>query len=267
MAADDGGLRLGLLGFPVAHSLSPAIHRLFLSGTGSRGSYEAMPVEPGDLRRVMQRLFDEGMDGLNITFPHKRSASALCACLRPESSSIGAVNTLSRGPSGWIGANTDAEGFMKAVRELGLEGPFAVIGGGGAALAAVYGLRAAGIPCSVFCRRPGEFALGGASPVESAAGFAASGGCSTVVNATTLGWSRGDGFPVPGGAMAGRAFLDLGYSRDWTWRDSLVSSGVRVFTGETMLVMQAAESFRIWTGMRPDPRPALLAVTGGALGR
>jgi shikimate dehydrogenase len=267
MAAGEGRLRLGLLGCPVAHSLSPAIHRVFLAGSGTMGVYDAVQVEPGDLERVMRRMFDEGLDGLNVTFPHKRRASALCTGLSPEASTTGAVNTLTRGADGWVGANTDVAGFMGAVDALGLEGPFAVIGGGGAASAAVFGLRTAGIPCRVFCRRPGEFGLGGASPVENAAVFAASEGCSTVVNATTLGWSRTDGFPVPVDALAGKAFLDLGYSRGWVWRDSLRSMGVRVFTGETMLVMQAAESFMIWTGIRPDPGPALLAVTGGALGR
>ena len=131
---------LGLLGYPVAHTLSPLIHNSLAEYYGDDLVYVPFEVKPEDLSSAVAGAFSLGIRGLNCTVPHK---SAVIPCLEkvdPVALSIGAVNTLVRGEKGYIGYNTDHLGLLEAMREenIPLEGEnVLILGAGGAARAAV----------------------------------------------------------------------------------------------------------------------------------
>jgi len=253
--------KLGLLGWPLLSSLSPLIHGIFLAEAGLPGTYGLYPVEPSGLAGRIRTLAGEGLRGLNVTFPHKRAAAGLCDRLVGAARTTGVVNTLVFGPGGVSGHNTDPCGFLAAVALLGLEGPYLVAGGGGAALAVDAALRESGSEVVVFCRDPSAWT--GTAParaLEALDGAAAALHRGTMVNATPLGWADGDGFPADPASLRGLAFLDLNYDPRWRWRSGLAGIASSVHTGETMLVFQAAESFRLWTGRSPSTAAALAAV-------
>lgn len=254
-------LRLGLVGWPLRRSLSPLVHRLFLEETGMAGEYGLYPLDPASLRAGVLGLAAEGLAGLNVTIPHKQAALRLCDRLDRTALAAGAVNTLSFLRGEVAGANTDAAGFRRTVEELALPGPFLLAGGGGAALAAAAALAEMGLAHRVFCRRPGTNPRGtvrgeGMDLLEEALRGLASG---TLVNATPLGWADGDSFPVEPTSLEGITFLDLNYNPRWGWRNALAGTAASVHTGETMLVFQAVESFRLWTGTTPPSGAALAA--------
>lgn len=222
-------IRLGLLGCPVDHSLSPVIHRLFLKHFGLTGEYSLMSTPPEGLSMMLEKLAEEGYSGVNVTVPHKMKAALLCSELSPEARETRAVNTISITPGEELkGFNTDVQGFRAL--SAGFDRPFLVVGKGGAAAA----VRAAvGEVIQVSGREP-----------EPPAELPARG---TVVNATPLGWRNDDRFPLE--LPRGWRFIDLNYNPGWKWRNGL-EAGVAA-TGEIMLVEQAACAFAIWTGREP----------------
>jgi shikimate dehydrogenase len=267
-----GFLRLGLIGWPLGTSLSPLVHRAFMADTGTAGEYRLYPVEPADLEGQIRMLAEAGVHGLNVTFPHKRAAAVLCNRLDGDAETTGVVNTLSFMPDGIVGGNTDAGGFRRMIPVLRLSGPFLLAGGGGAALAVALALGDMGFEYRVFCRDPGRWRGAAHAERMELLNAAASGlRAGVVVNATTLGWKDGDLFPVETGSMEGLAFLDLNYNPRWRWRNELAGTASSIDTGETMLVFQAAESFRLWTGLTPPVGAASAAAsawvaTGGGAG-
>lgn len=232
-------MKLGLVGLPVAHSLSPGIHGLFMRGSGIEGTYELLPTPPESLPAVLGLLREGGFQGLNITMPHKMRAFELCEMRTAASRETGTVNAVKTENGLLLGHNTDTEAFAAEVS--GLEPPFVIVGAGGASRAVCAAL--AGRECLVLARNPvrhGHMPLSAARQCLCARG-------GTVVNATPLGWNDDDGFPVT--PPAGWAFMDLNYNPGWKWRNDLSETGVPVVTGESMLVRQAALSFTFWTGI------------------
>lgn len=256
----EGLLLLGVTGWPLARTLSPAVHLAMLRSAGLPGSFHILPVRPGFLGVSLSELLLAGFDGISVTVPHKTAATAFCCRLSPEALAAGAVNTLVRTTDGWAGHNTDCDGFLAAVDSVGAEPGFAIVGCGGAASAVALALSARGLEYRVFCRDPSRCRLAQAAPLESAGEWIAGPSCSTIVNATPLGWDDGDGFPVEREALAGRLFLDLNYNPFWRWRNSLAGMACRVVTGERMLAEQAALAFTLWTGRRADTSVAMRAV-------
>ncbi|OPL18872.1 MAG: hypothetical protein AVO35_02760 [Candidatus Aegiribacteria sp. MLS_C] len=249
--------RLGIVGWPLGHSLSPSIHGGFLRSSGLEGEYLAYPLEPSRFEEDLRDVLDGGVCGLNVTFPYKSSAAGVCDRVF-SSTAIPVVNTLHRHEGGVSGYNTDTAGFAAMVDRFGLEEPFVVAGAGGAAMAVDGVLHERDMDCRVFCRMPMKWAgHAPAHPMEELEDLLDCTAGGTVVNATTLGWRDGDVFPVGTGAMSGMTFADLNYNRGWFWRNTLERNGTRTVTGEVMLVSQAAESFRIWTGIEPDIEGAL----------
>lgn len=224
-----GEFRAGLLGWPVSHSLSPLIHSIFLKHSGIKGSYRLFPVEPSLLPALVSELGSRKFTGLNVTIPHKIAVMKVCDTLSPGAESAGAVNTLVFEPGCLRGYNTDIPGFRIMTRNLPT--PFFVLGRGGAAAAVSVVLDRSDV---VFLSR-GEVISETNRPARA-----------TVVNATPLGWNNDDVFPFD--IPEGWSFADLNYNPYWSWRNSLLST---VVTGEKMLVEQAAESFRLWTGYTP----------------
>jgi shikimate dehydrogenase len=256
-------LRLGLLGWPLRSSRSPSLHNRFLEQAGLRGDYSLIPVEPGNIGTALSSLHARGFLGLNLTMPHKTSAMEHCAEVDGAARRVGAVNTLLRTSRGWMGYNTDPDGFGQALERYRLYPAFAVVGCGGAGRAVSSELARRGLEHRVFCNSIG---LQGSLPLAALEDYARSGGCSTVVNATPLGWQEADIFPLDAEALRGKAFFDLNYNPRWAWRNGLPRLGVDVRTGELMLACQAAASFRIWTGVGPDPGRALAETDPGIVG-
>jgi len=201
-----------------------------------------------------------GYAGLNVTAPLKSRAAVVCESLDDRSLALGAVNTLTRTGQGWAGSNTDVEGAALALASMPRPRGAAIVGNGGAARAVRLAACEAGIPCEVFARTPAP----GETPLSALGERLESGSLDLVVNATTLGWSDDDVFPVPAGLPGVESFLDLNYNPGWSWRNAIGRSGCRVYTGELMLAGQAAASFRIWTGFPPDPHSALRTALDGA---
>jgi shikimate dehydrogenase len=149
----DGHTQLvGLLGWPVEHTLSPAMHNAAFDALGLNWRYLPLPVPPGQVEVAVKGAAALGFRGVNVTVPHKQTVMPALDSIAPDAKSLGAVNTLviERGEGGQVrigGHNTDAQGFVGALRHGGFdpkEKSVVVIGAGGGARAVVYGLLEAG---------------------------------------------------------------------------------------------------------------------------
>lgn len=232
-------MRLGLVGFPVTHSLSPRIHALFLRECGIKGSYELLPTPPESLPLMLEALRNGTFRGLNATMPYKRRAFELCDIRTTAAEDAGVVNALKTERGLLLGHNTDTEAF--SCEASGLPSPFIVVGGGGASRAVCAALK--GREYHVFARNPSDPEH---MPISQAVRHVR-GVIGTVVNATPLGWRDNDPFPLA--PPEGWTFFDLNYNPGWRWRNDLRRRGIPVISGESMLVRQAALSFSFWTGL------------------
>ena len=258
---DDQGMRLGLTGWPLERSLSPVIHSTFLQWAGIPGEYTLCPLRPEELRDGLLRLGDEGFTGINVTYPHKHRAAELCDVLEGDAALLGMVNTIAWEAGVMTGWNTDTIGFDRMLCGVDTGDEVLLVGSGGAARAVDLVFHRMNVPCTVFCSNPENWSgISPATHLDHLRGRASGLGSGTVVNATTLGWDDRDGFPLDIDDMIGLTFVDLNYNPSWDWRNGLAGISTGIFTGETMLVFQAAGSFRIWTGLTVPVTEALLAV-------
>lgn len=268
--------RYGVIGHPIAHSKSPLIHRLFAGQTGQDISYEAFDVAPEELATRVRALVAAGIRGLNVTVPHKQAVAGLCTRLSSAARLAGAVNTLVVEPDGTItGDNTDGTGLINDLRDnLGVRlagTSILVLGAGGATRGIVPALFAAAPREIIVANRTVDRAAQLAREFQSlgaisACGFTdlGSGSWDLVINATSAGL-QGEVPPFPP-AVAGATTLcyDLSYATHDTpfvaW--ARAHGARRVAQGLGMLVEQAAESFRLWRGVRPDTGPVLAQLSG-----
>src|SRR5688572_3550443 len=116
--ADETFLRLGLVGYPVSHSASPAMQNAALSALGILGRYELIEAPPGALAEALSRLTREGFTGLNVTLPHKEEAFSLADDAEASAQEAGAANVLYRRDGRWIAANTDGEGLLRSLSAI-----------------------------------------------------------------------------------------------------------------------------------------------------
>ncbi len=263
--------RYGVMGYPISHSRSPVIHRLFALQTGEEIQYELLQVAPGKLEMAVRQFQRTGGKGLNITVPHKSEVAKLCDHLSERGSTAGAVNTLSFRDGEIYGDNTDGFGLLRdLVVNLGLslEGANILILGAGGATRGIIGPLLEMQPESL---RIANRTLGKAQTLVEH--FGLSGPVSAcrfnvvpvtevydlIINATSAGL-QGDSPPYPGAAVSEQTVCyDLSYGLKPTpfsiWaREQGAKLSVM---GWGMLVEQAAESFRIWRGVRPDTAPVL----------
>ncbi|MCB9788076.1 MAG: shikimate dehydrogenase [Deltaproteobacteria bacterium] len=277
---EPDALRLGLVGHPVAHSVSPDMHRAALAAAGLTGDYELLDVPPEQLEGCVAGLRAGLRSGLNVTVPHKGAAARFCDRLAPEAALAGAANTLVRSPDGRIeGHNTDIAGLVAALQQAFSAAPWrgraaVVLGAGGAGRASVLAAFQAGASeVRVWNRTPeraqalvGELApkvagalVAFADPVEAARGAALVLQATTRGMATTVGdpaWSaaRDEAARVIAATAPDAAVLDLVYRpRETPWVAAARASGRRADDGLEMLVQQAAWAFRLWTGRTADP--------------
>jgi len=266
--------RLGVLGWPVAHSRSPAIHNAALASLGMRDwRYQLLPVPPALLAQTARGLGDSGFVGANVTIPHKQAALALADSASAVAEAIGAANTLTFSPDGAIAAeNTDAPGLIAAIAEsLGesLAGRSAlVLGAGGSARAAVWALLDAGAGEVAICNRTPTRAQELARELGASA-VAQPRPAELLVNCTSVGLAAAPDELAQLGLNEAR-LGEYALVVDLVYRDgptALVGAaravGARAVEGLEVLVAQAALSFSLWTG-RPAPLEVMRAAARGA---
>jgi shikimate dehydrogenase len=247
--------RLGVLGWPVAHSRSPALQNAALAAAGLEDwRYQLLPVPPEAFAETVRALPALGFRGANVTIPHKAAALALATHASPAARAIGAANTLTFTDGAVHADNTDAPGLRHALGEPAPRSAL-ILGAGGSARAAAYALGSAGAHVAVLGRtRARAEALAhdlGASVADAPAA------ADVLVNCTPLGLHPGDPLPVAARDLAAFAcVVDLPYRDGGTALAAAArAAGCRVIDGLELLVAQGALSFEHWTG-----RPASMAV-------
>jgi shikimate dehydrogenase len=282
MSADGyptGGTRLaGIMGWPVAHSLSPRLHGHWLRRYGIDGAYLPLPVLPECLEQALRALPALGFAGANLTIPHKEAAVPLVDRLSPMAARIGAVNTVVAEPDGTLsGDNTDGFGFIASLSEsrTGWQaemGPAVVLGAGGAARAVAVALLDAGAPEVRLLNRTPDRAralageLGGPiRAVDWAERSAALVGAALLVNTTSLGMRGQPPLVLALDALPRTALVtDVVYTPLITALLAVARArGNPVVDGLGMLLHQARPGFRAWFGIDPvvddDLRATVLA--------
>jgi shikimate dehydrogenase len=274
-------IQLGLLGYPVSHSLSPRIQNAALKACGLEGEYSLFPVHPDDtqgLKDLISRVRSAEITGLNVTIPHKKNVIPLLDELTPTAQAIGAVNVISLREGKLIGHNTDASGFLSDLKkslttetQRHRDSNALVLGAGGSARSVVYALVNDGWKVTIVSRR-----------LEQARQLISSfpnyqlqitgwdlpnlqsliSNLLLIVNTTPVGMTPNtDQSPLPENmALPKDVFIyDLVYNPGQT---KLVkdahAQGLQAATGLGMLIEQAALSFEIWTG-QDAPRETMRA--------
>jgi shikimate dehydrogenase len=275
----SGRARLaGVMGWPVAHSLSPRLHGHWLRRYGIDGAYVPLPVRPEHLESALSALPALGFAGTNLTIPHKEAAVPLVDRLSPAAERIGAVNTVVVEADGTLsGDNTDGFGFIASLSESeagwhGAAGPAVVLGAGGAARAISVALLDAGAPAVRLVNRTRERAralaneLGGpVHPVEWPGRSAVLADAALLVNTTSLGMKGQPPLDLALDALPPTALVtDVVYTPLITPLLALARArGNPVVDGLGMLLHQARPGFRAWFGVDPvvdrDLRAAVLA--------
>lgn len=272
---DNGIDRYGVMGYPVSHSRSPVIHRLFALQTGQNMQYELLQVAPEQLETSIRQFQRTGGKGLNITLPHKAEVTRLVDSLSDRASRAGAVNTLAFQDGEIYGDNTDGLGLIRdLVTNLGLElnrVNILILGAGGATRGIVGPL----VDCKPLSITIANRTFGKAKALADY--FSSAGPVSAcrfedvrgkqeyelVINATSAGF-KGEIPPYPTAAIGENTFCyDLSYGLTPTpfsgW--AAEQGAARSIMGWGMLVEQAAESFRLWRGIRPDSVAVLKQVS------
>jgi len=250
--------RLAVLGHPVSHSRSPAMHTAALAalGLGDGWSYEVIDLAPDEFEPRVRAMEGEGFAGANVTVPHKGAALALADTLSETAREIGAANTLSFEAGEIRADNTDAQGLLDALPERAGKRAL-VLGAGGAARAVVWALVREGAEVGVWNRTPLRAEhlcreLGGAPVGEpDSAAF------ELIVNTTAAGLRGEDQLtelPLdPAGFGTGQTVIDLVYGdRPSALLAAASTAGATVVDGIEVLVHQGALSLEIWTGRNPS---------------
>jgi shikimate dehydrogenase len=266
-------MRLALLGYPLSHSLSPAMHNAALQAVGLPGwRYDALPVTPEQLSEAVITLRGEAYAGANVTVPHKEAVIPYLDGLTPTAQAIGAVNTLVKHDGRLIGHNTDAAGLLADLYAQHVHisnRPVLILGAGGAARAAVAACAGVGAEIKVIARRREQAQALTLTPASQPLEIfdwtpldfiRASDDCALIINTTPLGmtpnvsaspWLADTPFPP-------EAFVyDLVYNPAETLLVRQArAAGLRAATGLGMLIEQGALGFELWTG-KTAPRAVM----------
>ncbi|MDX6602367.1 MAG: shikimate dehydrogenase [Solirubrobacterales bacterium] len=261
--------RLAVLGYPVGHSRSPAMHTAALAelGLGEEWSYEAIEVAPDAFEARVHAMPGEGFAGSNVTVPHKGAALSLADELSETAREIGAANTLVFADGEVRAENTDAEGFRRSLPGSPAGKRALVLGAGGAARAVVWALLREGASVDVWNRtalRSQHLCeeLGGESVVAPDQGT-----YELLVNTTAVGLGGEDPFaelPLAAGAFeSGQTVVDMVYGGEPTaLLRAAEAAGATTVDGIEILVQQGALSLETWTG-RPAPLDTMRAAARG----
>lgn len=256
-----------VIGSPIAHSRSPALHGYWLKRYGIKGFYIPMDVAQADLQDVLRMMPKMGFVGANVTIPHKEAILNIADVITDRAALIGAANTLIFRKDGKIQAdNTDGAGFIANLRHsaphwIPSAGPAAVFGAGGAARAVIAALIEVGVPEIRLANRTRARAdalrsdFGAKVHVyEWVQADAIIDGAATVVNTTSLGMTGKPDLVLPLGSLSPHALVtDLVYTPLKTqFLIEAEERGATVVDGLGMLLHQAAPGFERWFGQRPD---------------
>ena len=272
--SDQKFVLAGVMGWPVAHTRSPAIHNHWIAQYSLKGAYVQLPVQPQNLEAAIRGLPALGFAGCNITVPHKVNAMQLMDTLHPAARRVAAINTVVVQADGsLLGMNNDGYGYIQSLRDAqpdwrGDAGPALVMGAGGAARAIVVALLDEGVPEVRLCNRTQEKAQAlidafgdRVTVVPWADRNSAMAGVRLLVNTTTQG-------------MHGQPALDV--ALDDLPAEALVSDAIYIpletpllaaarqrghqtVNGLGMLLNQARPAFQAWFGVQPELTPGLIA--------
>ena len=260
----------GVIGWPVAHSLSPAIHNAAFRAAQIDWSYVAFAVRPGLAADALGTMRTLGLGGLSVTMPHKEDVADAVDELAPAAAALRSVNTVVVGDDGrLIGHSTDGDGFVASLRAHGVDvrgRSFVVLGAGGAGRSVVDALARAGAGEVSVVNRSAERARAAAALAGPVGAVVAAGdvadaltAADVVVNATSLGMGAvpAEGGPLPCDPSLlgpGHVVVDLVYHPlETPWSSAARRAGALVVDGLSMLVHQAVLQQELWTGRRPDP--------------
>jgi len=274
-AAGDPDLKVyGIFGYPLGHTVSPAIQNCALDYYGLKSIYFAFERPPTRFRFLMRHLKSLLLDGFNVTIPYKEEVVRYLDRLSPEAKILGAVNTVKKQGKKWIGYNTDLYGFLKGLKEAGFNPKnkrAVVLGAGGSARAIAFGLAGSGIcQLTIFNRTP-ERAKRIVNqykkkfPKIDWAGYRldnrrlkeALSDANLLVNTTKVGLKPSDPLLVSKSIFPKNKILvyDLIYKPKQTKLLQLASKlDHKTINGETMLLHQGARAFELWTGKRAPVR-------------
>jgi shikimate dehydrogenase len=256
-----------VIGWPIAHSRSPRLHRHWLDRYGINGHYIPIARRPEAFESGLRALATLGFRGTNVTIPHKEAALALASQVTHRARTIGAANTLTFLADGEIHAdNTDGYGFIANLRQEApgwstATGPALVLGSGGSARAVVAGLIEAGVPELRIANRNRaraealrDFFGGQVTVVDWSDATDAAASAAIIVNTTPVGMNGDDAAPI---ALAGvpreTLIADIVYGAEPTpFVAEARRLGLRTVDGVGMLLHQAAPGFERWFGRRPE---------------
>lgn len=258
-------LLTGLIGAPIAHSASPAMHERAAEALGMRGHYQLIEVAGADatgLSMMLEGVRRLGFAGVNVTFPYKETVVPLLDALAPGAAAMGAVNTVVVKDGRLIGHNTDTTGFARAVAPLlaRTDSAVAVIGAGGVGKAIAFALASLKVSdIRIFDSEPARAEKlasllngAGAKAVTSVAG--ALDGATGLVNGTPVGMLPNRNTPVPPALLRADLWVaDAVYSPLVTpLLAAAQETGARIMTGRELAIYQAADAFELFTGLAPS---------------
>ncbi|MBK9925403.1 MAG: shikimate dehydrogenase [Anaerolineales bacterium] len=278
--------KLGLIGYPLGHSLSPKIHTAALKACGLNGDYSLFPIHPDDkqgLKDLLDRVRSGEIHGLNVTIPHKQNVIEFMDELTSTSQAIGAVNTIYLRDSKLIGDNTDAPGFLSDLKKnfdfssIIHHPSVLVLGAGGSARAVVYALLNDNWNVTIAARRTEQahdlaqsftdhqLHIKNLTDLQpSTLRQAQDSAFDLIVNTTPLGMAPNvDQSPLPESlSLSLNTFIyDLVYNpRETKLVRDARSQGLQATTGLGMLIEQAALAFETWTGVNADRIAMQMAV-------
>jgi len=260
-----------VIGDPVGHSLSPAVHNAAFAAAGLDWVFVALPTPAGAGAAAVDAMALCGLGGLSVTMPLKAEVADHLEHLDPVAARLGAVNCVARSGDSLVGHNTDASGFASWLATAGhpLDGArVVVVGAGGAGRAAVAGALAAGASSVVIINRsPGPAADAAALDAHRCVVGTLDdvGSADVVVNATSVGMAANPGCPVPPASLrAPQVVADMVYDPvDTPLLRAAREVGAVGLDGVGMLVHQAADAFRLWTGV-DAPLAAMTAAVQSA---
>ena len=272
--SDQKFVLTGVMGWPVAHTRSPAIHNHWIAHYGLKGAYVQLPVQPQNLEAAIRGLPALGFAGCNITVPHKVNAMQLMDTLHPAARRIAAINTVVVQSDGsLLGVNNDGIGYIQSLRDAqpdwrGDAGPALVLGAGGAARAIVVGLLDEGVPEVRLCNRTQDKAQAlkdafgdRVTVIPWAERNSAMAGVRLLVNTTTQGMHGQPALDVvlddlPAEALVSDAiYIPL----ETPLLAAARQRGHQTVNGLGMLLNQARPAFQAWFGVQPELTPGLIA--------
>jgi shikimate dehydrogenase len=255
---------LGLIGYPIAHSATPAMQEVAARAAGFEAHYHLIEVEgagKGDLAAMLDGVRRLGFSGINVTYPYKEAVVPLLDALSPNAAAMGAVNTIVVNDGLLTGHNTDASGFATAYRKLGRrdgDRPVAIIGAGGVGKAIAFALSGSGVQAlRLYDIDRGKcealaLALADRARIEIAASAAAAAeGAAGIVNGTPLGMAPNREMPVPASVLQPAQWIaDSVYHPLWTpLMKAAQSIGATVMSGRELAINQALDAFTLFTGV------------------